>query len=160
MLLVSRSTEETTKIAPMEFSSARSAWCRWLTWATHRSTDLLLYRKPGRHWGVPYYVLEGRLVVQCYQSCGWRSYCESKFTSRAVLVQSINIPAFSQGWYFGKGMLLIWMLAASCFHWEESYFYESCCSRGFPDARIKAPEQCLTSSWGFCVIWLWRSLVS
>lgn len=38
--------------------------------------------------------------------------------SSDVLVQLVNVTAFLHRWYFGKGVLLIWMLAASCFHEE------------------------------------------
>lgn len=36
--------------------------------------------------------------------------------SSDVSVQSVNIPDFLHRVYFGKGVLLIWMLAASCIH--------------------------------------------
>lgn len=61
-----------------------------------------------------HYIWESRSGGESEQRCGWR-HCEGKCVSD-VLVQSVNIPAFLHRVYFGKGVLLIWMLAASCFH--------------------------------------------
>lgn len=138
------------QIAPMEFSSANLAtWaqCSWLRWATHRpfalwgtrhSVEFILRLATTAYWVTDGLVLPKMWLKEC---------CESLFASSDVSVQSISIP--SCWWCFGQRIWLIWVLAASCFHWE-CFFYEGCCFRGFPNAHRKAHEPCFTL-WGFCV---------
>lgn len=118
-----------------------------------QSPDLLLYREPGPWQGVCVLRLatttcgKADQVERASKDRGWR-HCQSKCQLWCVGTIS-KCPSFLTRWSFGKGVLLIWMLAASCFHQEESCFYGSCCFRDFHDAQLRAPKQCLTSSWVF-----------
>lgn len=85
----------------MEFSSAAEPGRHDAPGSNEQPTELLLYREPGVPWGLS----SGQLLLCVGKQMGcmvlsktWlKEYCESKFTSSDVSVQSINIPAFLRG---------------------------------------------------------------
>lgn len=69
--------------------------------SNEQPTDLLLYRESGTQRGLSSGQLPGRVGKQMgcivLAKVWLKEYCESKFTSSDVSVQSINIPAFLRG---------------------------------------------------------------